>query len=331
MLLQMFPTTRKNLDVALGNLIGTISLPLAYMNLVAQKALSVQETARELEASKDVETTEDRIRRRLVLQQYRYQKNLEDLRHQTLLELEASPPTMDAQNPIDEDWVDAFSKVAETWSSEAARRYFARLLVGEIKSPGSFARATIDVLGKLTPDLAEKFSAFCNLSTTISGIHPQFFVGPYENPSQGGITGLGFRYSDLCDLRDAGIIQEIMGRSSIPLLCFTVPWICGGRVIDFVGEIEERDVKVNGIDWLKELLNSIRIPMESIQLTRAGRELFTIQTIQENGEYLSHFLPWLDAQLQLRPHKFRVKSQISQTSTPAAAPPPDPSAGQPPK
>lgn len=57
-----------------------------------------------------------------------------------------------------EDWMNFFTRVAEDASGEDLQRLFARILAGEIITPGAFSRATMRVVSELDKSIAEDFT-----------------------------------------------------------------------------------------------------------------------------------------------------------------------------
>jgi len=61
-----------------------------------------------------------------------------------------SPP-----GDVDEDWLNAFIRYAEDASSDRMQKLWARVLTGEVKSPGKFSRATLRCLAELELETAQ--------------------------------------------------------------------------------------------------------------------------------------------------------------------------------
>jgi len=54
-----------------------------------------------------------------------------------------------SERPLNEDWATAFSSVAENATSEELRQRLARVLAGELASPGTYSRATVRKIAEL--------------------------------------------------------------------------------------------------------------------------------------------------------------------------------------
>jgi hypothetical protein len=103
-----------------------------------------------------------------------------------------------------------FARAAETKTNADVKVYFARVLAGEIRKPGSFAPATIEVLSRITPDIALLFQNLCGLVARVQGA-PMVLVGPFESPGANGLAPVGFNYVTLCRLQDAGLLRHDLG------------------------------------------------------------------------------------------------------------------------
>ena len=68
----------------------------------------------------------------------REQINRESVMEQATEELKNEPPTEDSKEEIDEDWLEMFSRIAETKSNKDVQLFLAKILAGEIRKPGSF-------------------------------------------------------------------------------------------------------------------------------------------------------------------------------------------------
>lgn len=62
----------------------------------------------------------------------------------------------------EDDWISEFENQSRHKSSPAMRERFARLLAGEIKSPGTFSLRTIKLLGEIDEKIAKIFKIFCS-------------------------------------------------------------------------------------------------------------------------------------------------------------------------
>lgn len=70
-----------------------------------------------------------------------------------------------AASPPSDDWMNAFTRLAEDASSEELQTLFARILAGEVVQPGSYSRATLRAVSELDKELAEQFTLMWERST----------------------------------------------------------------------------------------------------------------------------------------------------------------------
>ena len=90
------------------------------------------------------------------------QVNREEVAALAVSQLDAEPPPSDAPAP-EEEWLDHFSKYAETASGDRVRVLWSKVLAGEIRKPGAVSLRTLQILSgldKRTADVFLKWSAF---------------------------------------------------------------------------------------------------------------------------------------------------------------------------
>ena len=96
---------------------------------------------------------------------------------------------------VDPDWLNYFDGYAEKATSEAVRDLWARVLAGEIRSPGSFCRATLRLLAELDQLMASWFQ-----QETEFRVQGEFILRP-ENATSEQVYRLSF-------LEQVGLIQH---------------------------------------------------------------------------------------------------------------------------
>ena len=92
----------------------------------------------------------ERAKARFLGNLYRKQENLEAVIAKTAEHIKDAPDAADAtksdnisEMPLDSDFAAAFSREAEVATSEQLRDRLARLLAGEMKTPGTYSRSTL--------------------------------------------------------------------------------------------------------------------------------------------------------------------------------------------
>jgi uncharacterized protein DUF2806 len=81
------------------------------------------------------------------------QANRESIGKKTVDLIAASPPKEGVPPPSD-DWLNTFSAFAERATSERLREHWASVLAGEIRKPGSFSLAALQILSVMDAELA---------------------------------------------------------------------------------------------------------------------------------------------------------------------------------
>jgi hypothetical protein len=75
-------------------------------------------------------------------------------------EISEKPNRQDADQDIDDDWLNLYAKIAEDKSSEELQSLFGKILAGEIQRPGTFSLRTLQFLSTLSRADAQTISSF---------------------------------------------------------------------------------------------------------------------------------------------------------------------------
>lgn len=223
----------------------------------------------------------------------REQKNRESVAAAAIDDLSKNPPTTDSDRTVDDDWLVAFARVSETRSDAEMRGYFAKILAGEIRRPGSFSQVTLDVASKLTTDLAELFQVFCNASST-TPLGEKVLAAPFRGtPGSNSLAEVGLPYSVLAQLQDALLIQGDLEACFVapPKEIFTEPFE--------LASVMYRATPMNPAEPHPMSLAQLRIA--TISFTRAGRELRKIVPMGPHPivvERLASYLRGFDLELE---------------------------------
>jgi hypothetical protein len=207
---------------------------------------------------------------RLMNEQVRKQENREAIAREAVLLLENTGK--EDVNPTDHqvagEWLSSFEKFAEDATSEDLRNLWARVLVGEIKSPGSFSRQTLRFLHDLDSHAAVSFEKISKL--TLGG-------RIYYDDESGEI------FSHLLTLDALGVVSGVGG--FVQMECSTD---------------EQGRFTINGEQFSLVGLSdpNAKIAIEATPLTKMGLELIKIvpntqeeQTVLELSEILRKPLP----------------------------------------
>jgi Protein of unknown function (DUF2806) len=317
---QLPPEIQKSFFKAIGSLItGAFDLPEAWLEGKAAKTraktaaeVAVIEAAGKAAAQRFAADSERIERATVVLGQsligadplteraatftanrlLHEQQNRESVAAAAIEELAKDPPTQDSERPVDEDWLTKFARVSEVRSDPEMQAYFAKILAGEIKVPGSFSPVTLDVASRLTTDVALIFQVFCNAS--LRHVFGEFVLAePFGgNPGSNTLSSIGLSYGVLTQLQDAGLIHtDLTSYNTFP-------------PIAFAGRFEIAGVLYSAVPKDPKALHpgaTAPVRMGVVNFTRAGRELRRIVHMSPNPvviQKISEFLQRFDLTLE---------------------------------
>ncbi len=289
-------TIAKNVLQGMGALIaGSFDVGRAWLegkagDIRAETQARAALTARavEIAAEKISEDPEFAVRATMNLghRLLRQQKTREKIARDALEDLKHNRPTSDAPGPVDPDWFDLFARHSETKTNVDVQAYFAKVLSGEIRKPGSFAPETIEVLSRLSPGVAKLFQEFCALTMRVPGAPPFVLAQPYGAPGTNALGPVGFFYSTICRLQDAGLVRPDVTTfytlAPLNILGATV----GNRPL----------YPMLAIDFSKAPPPPSALAeqqMSALNLTQAGAEISSIVDIAVNEIYLAKVVEWL--------------------------------------
>lgn len=176
---------------AVGNAVGEISmLPASYDN----GSIAVNST--------DTDDLLKRAEMREKFQKIREQQNIENVigyAQQELLGMGPIPNT-----PVDDDWMARLLNNAKEVSSETMQFIWGKILAGEVASPGTFSKRTLDTIRNLSQDEA---SVFNNMLPYIVN-----FGGNLAISSSQAIHQMhGIRYGNILLLDECGLMTAGLG------------------------------------------------------------------------------------------------------------------------
>lgn len=286
------PAIKKNLWKSVGRLItGLVDVPVAHLESKVQKirseanALSlVTKSASEAVAHEfgEDQFLIDRTVNHFGSKLLREQINRESVVNKATEELKNDPPKEDSKEEIDEDWLEMFSRIAETKSNKDVQLFLAKILAGEIRKPGTFGPKTIQTLSLLDQNTAKIFQSFCNISFEITQLGDSMtcvICEPFGSPGNNGLSPVGLSYTDLTRLQDAGLIQyDLTAWRQFPPILFQLPIKIGSTIMSF--QLTENTPK----DKQKAKI---------INFTAVGLELRKVLHIQSNQTYNVKFSEWI--------------------------------------
>lgn len=125
----------------------------------------------------------------------RKQGNREQVAAKALEELSGSEIN-EKPKKIDDDWMNAFADLSENASSALMQERWAKILAGEIISPGHFSKKTLQIVDVLPRDVANRFEEYAR----------SLVGGRLISSPSGELTGQEF--VDIEDFADFGLIRS---------------------------------------------------------------------------------------------------------------------------
>ena len=131
---------------------------------------------------------------RFAFQEISRQENIENI-----IEIAATclPETV-SEDPVDKDWISKFFDECKDVSNIELQELWARLLAGEVSTPGSCSRKTLTILKDLSNFDGELFKKICSL---IWSLDRSYFI-PYKK-----LINYYYSFCHLLHLENLGIIH----------------------------------------------------------------------------------------------------------------------------
>lgn len=105
----------------------------------------------------------------------------------------------------DHDWTAQFFSGVQDVSSEEMRVLWAKVLAGEVRSPGSTSIKTLNILKVLDPRTAKLFQRLCSLSMSLGDLDSRVHALG-GNAGQNALQEHGLSYDNLTTLEEYGLI-----------------------------------------------------------------------------------------------------------------------------
>ena len=135
---------------------------------------------------------------RLVEEEARHQKNMEDIAAKALPHLneEAKPDAME------DDWIANFFDKCRIVSDNEMQILWSQVLAGEANVPGTYSKRTVNFLSELEKSEAELFTQLCEFGWMIRNVVPLVFDEKAEIYNRHGIN-----FNTLSHLDSIGLVQ----------------------------------------------------------------------------------------------------------------------------
>ncbi len=284
------PTITRSLLQAVSALItSSVDVPVSWLQgkavenraeSAARAALStraVEIAARTIEGDKELAGRATLFLGHRLL---REQKAREKIARDAIEDLKANPPQTDAASEIDSDWLDMFTRHAETKTNADVQAYFARVLAGEIRRPSSFSPETLEVLARMSRDVGVLFQRYCGLLTELGSADAVLLTEPVGSIGSNAFEPFGFHFAVVCRLQDAGLVRNDLDAGyNLPAAV-----LIGAR-------IGGKPVKFETPNPLPSKLVDTR-RFKCVLLTAAGTELREIVHVTPNEAYVAKLIEW---------------------------------------
>ncbi len=208
-----------------------------------------------------------RAGRRLVAEELNKQNNIENVVQKADKILQADQETSATQDEVDKRWVDECLDGAGKAYSEDLRQYWAKLLAGETRVPGTYSLRAVDFMKKLSQKDAERLRLLCKL-VMYTDSNVDAVILRYDHSSY-------YKYTDMRYLMELGLIDA----SSTVVLQLKFNDIGKGNVSYFHGNAAiSLDIERKEYD----------LPVYAF--TELGKEILSVIDDQEvDLEYLKEF------------------------------------------
>ncbi|WP_348685657.1 TIGR03899 family protein [Rheinheimera aquimaris] len=220
-------------------------------------------------------TLAQRAERRLQMQRERQQHNLERV---MALALEYCPEHVSAQD-IDPDWFQQFCELILDISNHSMQQLWAKILAGEIATPGKFSLKTLHTLKRMSYKEAMALQQAANLSCRPrQDPTARIYFGYIHRPSLWRVlTGrnravlnlsqFGLSYTQILSLVDIGLLHSSEIESGELPAGHQISW-------------QYQQLSVNGS------ITSKNVVLQYYKYTASGAELLPLLSTQPNQQYL---------------------------------------------
>ena len=205
----------------------------------------------------------------------------------------------DQQETVSDEFLDTFEPIAENQSDERMQELFARILAGEIKTPGSFSKRALRVAEQLDSSTARLFQLLCSMAIvrertvhdcfgTLSLSHGsagacKVVCSPGGTAEQNSLESLGLGFIPLSRLAEYGLVLPSI---SVRIIHSSRPIVLGKPGSSF-GSVRF-PIEYNGRFY--DLTDANGTPFENFELSGVGfsaigHELFDIVEKTPTPEY----------------------------------------------
>ncbi|WP_157959060.1 DUF2806 domain-containing protein [Salinicola endophyticus] len=276
---ESFGEAAKELISKVSDGVGGIAKPW-QMKRVAKADIAV----RKMNALAEQELTEieGRAVNRVVAQETRKQRNIENITYRSTSHLNEENDIKE----LDEDWIADFFDKCENVSAEYMQEMWARVLAGEANKSGSYSKKTIDIISKIDRESAVLFSRLCSFIAFF--YNKEELLVDYESMSD-LLIKKGLNFLKLQEFETDGLINF----SSLTGYGVSNPFFTKDGDKNKSGELfilYHDNVSCYAIESID------RLKTGNIVLTRYGREVATICDIEPDVEVYELMKGYIEGQ-----------------------------------
>lgn len=209
----------------------------------------------------------NRTQSRLAFQELKKQENIEAVILQAYYELEGE--TEVSNTPIDPDWLLRFFNSVENVSTEEMRRLWAKILVGETKSPGTVSIRTMSMVQNISKEEALLFQRV--LPLVLRARRHDYFLFADTNI----LRKNNVHYNDLLVLDECGLVMS--SRDTMAALS------ASDEDEELMSSFRSQSLIVRLRD---PSTKQQRVAISIYPLTKAGKELANILYVGSNDDYI---------------------------------------------
>ena len=173
------------------------------------KALEITERSRtnaEIERRERLSESDIRIQNRLLAQERKRQKNIDDIVVIAANQLKGAREV--PKDKVSVDWATRFFNTVQDISEDEMKLIWGKLLAGEVETPGSYSLRTLELLKNLSSDEARLFSEVSNLALRRVN---EVLIIRRDNINE----EYGFSFDNILALTDAGLIKPILNTAMV--------------------------------------------------------------------------------------------------------------------
>lgn len=169
-----------------------------------------------------------------------------------------------SEEPVKQGWINRFFDSVADVSDEDLQKLWGKVLAGEIKRPGSFSLRTLDTIRNLATNEAKLFQKVLPFVMCL-GTTEAFISSDKEILKKYNIS-----YDDILELDEAGLVKSKGLRTTLTIIPHK-PLCISNKNYTLVFWNEKEQIET--------------IDVSNYALTKAGFELFSLLSVDENLEY----------------------------------------------